>query len=155
MKIIPWRQDNTALTSSAEFQDLWNRFWGNGHGEFASHLPEVFRDRPFPSINIAETEESYSITMDCPGLDEKDIQVETMGSHLVISGERKWEDEKKGKEFRRVESQYGKFERTVALPENVRTDPTKIIAKYKKGVLTVTVPKVEKTPNAKIPVKAG
>ena len=75
-----------------------------------------------------------------------------MGSQILISGERKWEEEKKGKEFHRVESQFGSFERIVQLPENVRADPEKIDAAYKKGVLKITVPKLEKTPTAKIPV---
>jgi HSP20 family protein len=93
--------------------------------------------------------------MDSPGLDQQDFEIETMGNQVLISGERKWEEAKKGKEFRRVESQYGKFERTVMLPENARIDPDKIDASYAKGVLTITVPKRERTPAAKIPVHAG
>lgn len=153
MNIIPWRRRE--FPSTFEWDDLWSRFWGDGNEGIASHLPEVFRARPFPAVNIAETEDSFCITIDCPGLEEEDFQIETMGNQLLISGERKWEEEKKGKEFRRVESQYGKFERTVQLPENARTEAEKVDASYTKGVLTITVPKLEKTPSSKIPVHAG
>lgn len=153
MNIIPWRRREALAPANLDLEDLWSRFWGNGHDDFTGNLPEVFRGRLMPAVNVAETEESFCITMDCPGLDEDDFQLETMGNQLLISGERKWEEEKKGKEFRCVESQYGKFERTVQLPENARTDSELIEASYNKGVLTVTVPKVQKTPATKIPVR--
>ena len=153
MNITPWRRRE--YPSAFDWDDLWTRFWGDGNEGIASHLPEVFRTRLYPAVNVAETEDSFCITIDCPGLEEKDFQVEMMGNQLLISGERKWEEEKKGKEYRRVESQYGKFERTVPLPENARADAKKMDASYKKGVLTITVPKREKTPSAKIPVHAG
>ena len=113
MNIIPWRRRESPLASSFDLDDLWSRFMTHEPGDPASHLPEVFRHRTFPAVNIAETEDNYCITMDCPGLDEDDFEIEVMGGQLLISGERDWEEEKKGKEYRRVESQYGKFERTV------------------------------------------
>jgi len=155
MNLIPWRRRESLLPFSTDFDDFFRRFWENGDRELTSHLPEVFRSRSFPALNVAETEDSFSITVDCPGLEEKDIQVEAMGNNLVVSGERKWEEEKKGKEYRRVESQYGKFERTIPLPDNVRIEAGEVDATYKKGVLTITVPKLEKTPTAKIRVTAG
>jgi HSP20 family protein len=155
MNMIPWRRRPSLLPISVDFDDLLSRFWGNGDGEIANRLPEVFQSRGFPAVNFAETETGFTITMDCPGLDEKDISVETMGNNVVISGERKWEEEKKGKEYHRVESQYGKFERTVPLPDNVRIEAGEVEAQYKKGVLTIEIPKLEKTPAAKIPVRLG
>jgi len=154
MKLTPWRRRESAL-ALPDLEDFFNGLWGNGETPFASHLPEVFQRRGFPAVNVAETEESYSITLDCPGLEEEEIQVEIMGSTLVISGERKWDEEKTGKEFHRVESQFGEFERRIQLPENASPDTDKIEASYKKGVLTITVPKAEKTPTSKIPVHAG
>ena len=155
MNIIPWRRRESSLANHDGVDELWQRFWNNGGGPMLSHLPELFQNQPLPAINIAETEGTFSVTMDCPGLEEADFEVQTMGKQLIISGERKWEKEKQGKEYHRVESQYGRFERSVQLPENARTDPNEINASYNKGVLTVTVPKLEKTPAAKIPVHAG
>jgi len=154
MKIVPWQRSDSPITAESNVDDLWRRFWGNGGEGMTSQLPELFRRRPVPAVNIAETEDTFCITMDCPGLEENDFEIQAMGKQLIISGERRWEEEKKGKEYRRVESQYGRFERTVQLPENAGTDPDKINASYKKGVLTVTVAKLEKTPAAKIRVRA-
>ena len=153
MNIIPWRRRESLMPG--DLDDFWNRFWTTGNGNAFDHLPEAFRTRAFPAVNVAETEDGFTITVDCPGLDKKDFEIETMGNQILISGERKWEEEKKGKEFRRVESQYGKFERTVLLPENARIEPDKIDASYAKGVLTITMPKLERTPASKIPVHAG
>lgn len=154
MKLVPRRLRGSLLPVPDDMEDFFTRLWGEGDGDFFNRLPEVFQTRMFPAVNVAEMEDAFTITMDCPGLDEKDIQVEAMGNTLLLSGERKWEEEKKGKEFRRVESQYGKFERTVTLPDNVRIEPGKIDAMYEKGVLHIRIPKLEKTPTAKIPVHA-
>lgn len=153
MNIIPWRRPESPLFP--DLDEFWKGLWEEGNGGMANRLPEVFRTRRFPAVNVAESEDMFSITLDCPGLEEKDIQVEVMGGMLVISGERKWEEEKKGKEFHRIESQFGKFERRIQLPENARVDPDEIDAAYKKGVLTITLPKLEKTPSSKITVHAG
>jgi HSP20 family protein len=92
--------------------------------------------------------------VDLPGLEEKDIDVKLMGTQLMISAERKWEEEKKGKEFHRVESQYGSFARSLTLPENARMNRESIEATFQKGILEIKIPKVEPTPAAKIAIKA-
>jgi HSP20 family protein len=116
-------------------------------------LPEVFRTTNLPPVNVSETDKAFSIAFDLPGLEEKDIDVKVMGNQLSISAERKWEEEKKGREFYRVESQFGRFERSVTLPENLKVGAGD--ANYKKGVLTVTLPKMETTPPQKISVKSS
>jgi len=155
MNLIPRRNRNSFSKLPTDFEEFFSRFWENGNHEFAEQLPEIFRGRGFPAVNVAETESEFQVTVDCPGLAESDISVQAMGHSLVVSGERKWEQEKKGKEYRRVESQYGMFERTIPLPENVRIEAGQVDASYKNGVLTILVPKLEKTPLAKIPVHAG
>jgi len=155
MKIIPWRRQELPAPLGLDLDQLWNRFWDGEGGWLQNRLPEVFQARRFPPINVSETEEAFEITLDLPGLEEKDIEVEMMGNQLLVSGERKWEDEKKGKEFHRVETQYGRFERAIPLPEGTRLQPDEIEAKYKKGVLHIQVPKIEKTPAKKIAVQAG
>lgn len=154
MNIIPWHR-RAAPLENLGVEDLFARFFGNGEGSLTSHLPKVFGERLTPAVNIAETEDSFCITMDCPGLSEEDFKIEMMGTYLVISGERKWEEEKKGKDFRRVESQYGSFQRSVELPGNVKAAADEIQASYKKGVLEITVPKHERTPAATIPVTSA
>ena len=152
MNIIPWRRADSVTSLTRDFDDLVSQFLGNGGLGEVSHLPAAFTKRPYPAVNIAENENSFVVSLDCPGLKEEDLNVEAMGNQLIISGERSWEQEKEGKEFRRVESQYGKFERAVELPDNAQTDADSVVAEYKNGVLSVDVPKRAKTPTSKIPV---
>lgn len=152
MNIVPWRRPSSLETLRGEFDDLLNRFFDNGP---ANRLPAAFAPGAYPAVNLSESEKSWNVSFELPGLDAKDINVQVIGQQLVVSGERKWEEEKKNKEFHRVESQFGSFQRSVALPENVRLDPDSIVATYKRGILEVSLPKIEPTPAAKIPVKAG
>lgn len=152
MKILPWRERPSPISLQSELEELMNRF---PFKDSASGLPEIFGRRVVPPVNIAETEKSWCVSVELPGLHEKDIQVQLMGEQLLISGERKWEEEKRNKEYHTVESQYGSFERSIRLPANVRLDPENISATYKRGILEVTVPKLEPTPAAKIPVRSN
>ena len=152
MNIIPWRKQDEVSGFRSEFEHLFNRFFEDNGG---SRLPATFQRASFPPINVSETDKNWTVSFELPGLSEKDIQVQLMGNQLVVSGERRWEEEKKGKEFWRVESQYGSFQRAVELPNNARLQPDALAATYKRGVLEVTIPKAEPTPVAKIPVKAG
>jgi HSP20 family protein len=117
--------------------------------------PDAFQPAMIPLVNVSETDKQWTVSFELPGLVEKDIQVQILGRQLVVSGERKWEEEKKGKEFHRVESRYGSFRRSIQMPDNARLEPDSVMASYKKGMLEISVPKVEPTPAAKIPVKAG
>ena len=150
MKVVPWRERGELTTFKDEFQTLFDRFFGNG---FEANMPAAMQRTAMPPVNVAESEKTWLFSIELPGMNEKDIQVQLVGQQLIIAGERKWEDEKKGKEFHRVESQYGVFRRSIQLPENARYDPDALIATYKKGVLEISVPKMEPTPAAKIPVK--
>jgi HSP20 family protein len=158
MSIIPWRKEEGPVAIANEFEDLWkNDFWKNLWEPIEgmrNRLPALFQARSYPPMNVSESENHFLVTLELPGLDVKDIQIELMGNQLQVSGERKWEEEKKGKEFHRVESQYGKFSRSLALPENARMDRESIEATFQKGILEIKVPKVEPTPVAKIPIKS-
>jgi len=153
MNVIPWQRRESLLPTSSDLESFVGRLLPDGNRDLMSHLPKAFQLGNFPPINIAEAEECFTVSVDCPGMAEEDFQIEAMGNQLMVSGERKWEEEKQGKEFKRVESQYGLFERTVVLPDNVRIDAETIDARYAKGVLTIVVPKLEKTPAAKIRVR--
>jgi HSP20 family protein len=105
-----------------------------------------------PAVDIYEDEKSIVLSADLPEMNEKDIELKVEDNHLTIKGERKFENEEKRENYHRVEKRYGSFQRTFALPETVDADGIK--AKYDKGVLKVTLPKVEKPSTARtIPVK--
>ncbi|WP_457607700.1 Hsp20/alpha crystallin family protein [Nitratifractor sp.] len=106
-----------------------------------------------PAVNTREADDAYYIEVDLPGVKKEDISIDVKDNVLTISGERKVEEERKNDEFYRVESFYGKFERSFSLPEDVDAD--KIEAEAKDGVLTVRIPKaqsVDKAPK-KIEIK--
>ena len=108
-----------------------------------------------PAVDIAESEKAYEITAELPGMDEKNIEVKVTDGSLTIKGEKQEEKEEKEKDYYLQERRYGSFERSFELPESV--DPDKIEASFKKGVLTVTLPKKAEAqkPAKKIEVKAA
>ena len=83
---------------------------------------------------------------------EKDIKVSLKENHLVISGEKKVEEEHKEDEYHCCERRFGKFERAFMLPTDVVSD--KVEAKVKDGILTITLPKAEKVKAKEIRVNA-
>jgi HSP20 family protein len=152
MKLTAWKHRNELTSLRSEFDDLINRFF---HEPATSHLPEAFTRSHVPPLNLAESEKSWTVTVELPGVEEKDIHVQLMGNQLIIKGERKWEEEKKTKEFHRVESQFGAFERVVSLPTSLRLDPDAVKATCNRGMLEIVIPKVEPTPATKIPVRSA
>ncbi len=97
-----------------------------------------------PRVNVSEGEKAVRITLELPGVDEKDIQIRLTSEGLSIAGEKKQEPEEKDNSYYRLERSYGAFERVIALPDNV--DGEKAEATFKRGVLQVVVPKrAEKT----------
>ena len=107
-----------------------------------------------PTVDVKESEKDFKISAELPGMDEKDIDVSITRDSLTVRGEKKEEKEDKGKNYYRMERSYGSFSRTVPLPAEVDTE--KVKAEFKKGVLTVTVPKTAKAikETKKIVVKA-
>ena len=94
-----------------------------------------------PRLDIHETEKEFVLDVEIPGMQKKDIKVGVKNNILTISGERKKERETKEKDYSSVERHYGKFERSLTLSGAVNAE--KIIADYKDGLLTLTLPKTE------------
>ena len=107
-----------------------------------------------PSIDVSETDKEIKVAAELPGMDDKDIEVNLNKDSLTIKGEKKEEKEDKGKDYYHVERSYGSFTRTIPLPVEIESD--KAEAHFKKGVLTVTVPKSAKAieTKKKITIKA-
>lgn len=95
-----------------------------------------------PKVDIVETPSAFEIQVAVPGLNKEDFNIELNDNYLTVSGERKFSDEKKEKNYHAIETHYGSFSRSFALPENV--DASKINAKYNNGILELTLPKDEK-----------
>jgi HSP20 family protein len=86
--------------------------------------------------------------VEVPGVDEKDIELTIADGTLLIRGEKRYEKEDHDKQYHRVERSYGAFQRMLSLPTDA--DESKIAAKFKNGVLTVTI---AKNPDTKPPVR--
>jgi len=108
-----------------------------------------------PRLNIAETDKDFQITVDLPGVAEKDVELAVNDGLLSIKGTRHSEKEDSGKNYHRVESFFGSFERSVSLPDSIAFD--KIDATFKNGLLTVTLPKDDSAKNKtkKIAIRAN
>jgi len=108
-----------------------------------------------PAVDFTDTDKAYEITAELPGLDEKNVEVKVANGVLTIKGEKQEEKEEKKKDYYLHERNFGSFERSFQVPEGVDTD--KIEANFKRGVLTVTLPKKPEAQKAtkKIEVKAA
>lgn len=92
-----------------------------------------------PALDIQETDRQYRISLEIPGVDEKDIQVTLDDDVLVIRGEKRQEKEHGEGQLHWVERSYGSFQRSLNLPDDADQDSIK--ASFKGGVLTLTIDK--------------
>jgi len=104
-----------------------------------------------PAVDVYEDENGFVIKLDLPEINRDDVKVSLNEGTLSISGERRFENEQKRENYHRVERSYGQFYRSFSLPPNV--DATAIDAKFKDGVLRLTLPKKEETKPKQIEVK--
>lgn len=132
------------------FDDFFNNFGLARFGPFGESWGAFS-----PRLDLSENEKELKVSAELPGLDENDIQVSLAQNVLTISGEKKEEKEDKGQNYYRMERSYGSFQRSIPLPCEVEGD--KVEAAFKKGVLTVTLPKTAEAQKRtkKISIKAG
>jgi HSP20 family protein len=94
-----------------------------------------------PRVDVTEDNNNLYVHAEVPGVEKNDIKINIVGDVLTISGEKKSEQKDEGKNYYRIERNYGSFSRSFTLPSEVVTD--KIAAEYKDGVLNITLPKTE------------
>lgn len=132
MSIIRYNADDFVPTT---FSNLVDRF-------FNESLTRSGGSTFVPKADILEKDQAFELHVAVPGMNKEDFKIDLKDNYLTISGERKFMNEKKDKDFHSVETQYGAFSRSFSLPENV--NGTKINAKYNNGILELTIPKDEK-----------
>jgi HSP20 family protein len=140
------------------FEDFDRGFWTSPFRRTRLSLEPLWRGEPtwkVPAVDVVDTEKAYKISAELPGLDEKDVEVKLANRNLTIKGEKQEEKEEKQKDYYLHERRFGSFERSFEVPDEVDAD--KIEASFKKGVLTVTLPKKPEAvkPEKKIEVKAA
>ena len=132
MSLIRYNSNDFAPTSFSSLID----------GLFNDSLTRSGGSQFVPKVDIIENEKAYELHVAAPGLAKEDFNIELNDNLLTVSGERKFSNEKKDKNYHSIETQYGSFSRSFTLPENVDTE--KINAKYNSGILELTIPKDEK-----------
>lgn len=129
----------------------------NNHHDVKDFMPRSFTDiidnflneslhttstvKYLPRVDIVESEKNYEIHLALPGLNKEEIKIDFLEGKLIITGERKFEQEA-GKKYHTVETQYGSFKRVFQLPDNVNHES--IEAQYVNGILKIDIPKDEK-----------
>ena len=123
-----------------EMNSLMDRAFGRGFGFFdVPALDRLGNGQIVPQIDLHETDKAYTLTVELPGIDEKDVDLSVHNGVLTLKGEKRYEKESGDEDARMIERHYGRFERSFTLPSAV--DEAKIDAKFDKGVLKVTLPK--------------
>ena len=104
-----------------------------------------------PALDMTETDQAYKVKAELPGMDPDDVEVTFENGVLRIAGEKKEEREESERGYRLSERSYGSFERLIELPSAAEGD--KIDARFRNGLLTITVPKNEtKAQSKRIPI---
>jgi HSP20 family protein len=133
----------------SEMDHLFDRFFGRSptlsDGSPVDRLGFFNGGALSPNIDVRETDKAITLEAELPGMDEKDIDLTVDDGVLTLKGEKRYEHEEtdEGKAVR-IERQYGSFQRTFTLPSYV--DDEKVTATFKKGVLTVVLPKKPNAP---------
>lgn len=135
--LIPWKwgkRNEPALVSD----DWLVRFWDDPFGSLLPTMRTTFSWDP-PSVDVSEDKKEVTVRAEIPGLSEKNLDLTYQDGVLSIRGEKKEEHENKKKNAYYRECRYGSFSRDIPLREGLDWQHAK--AKYKKGVLTVAIPK--------------
>jgi HSP20 family protein len=105
----------------------------------------------FPVADVKEDEDRYTVTLETPGIDKKDLKITMKDNSLLVEGEKKEEKKEEKESYLRVERSYGNFRRVFNFGSKL--DSKKVNADFKDGILTVTLPKTEKEKPKEIEVK--
>jgi HSP20 family protein len=145
MALVRWEPMRELNALQGEMNRLFNSFFDESNGGQGR--------RWAPAIDLLEREDSLVLKADLPGLTEDDVQIEVRDNVLTIAGERKAEHGDKQNGYYRVERSFGRFSRSLQLPDGVEAD--RIAASFDNGVLEVTIPKPEQRKPRRIEIGAG
>ena len=133
MTLVKWTPKRNMFNIFDEVEQMMNQAFGHSLENGSNRLSYS------PLINVSETESNYLVIMDLPGVEKKDVEIKVSDGFLTISGERKIVNQDSENNRVRYESAHGAFSRSFELSTDIIVD--KIKAKFKNGVLTITIPK--------------
>jgi len=147
-QIAPWRR-GPLLDLHRDLDRMFGNLWDTP-GLVPAEERAAFRDFQ-PSLDVSESDEAFTVTVELPGLEEKDVDLSLTDDLLVIQGEKRTEAKEESETRHRVERLYGSFQRAVRLPRPV--DAANVKASFKQGLLTVTLPKSPEARQRKVPIQ--
>ena len=132
MTLVKWNPTRSLMT---DFDRIFDSMLNNDLHRFSSTKSWL------PAVDVNETETEFFLSADMPGLDKKDVSVDIHDGVITIKGERVIDNKKSTDGYRIRERQLGSFNRSFRLPDNV--NEVKVAAKFKNGVLKITLPKAK------------
>jgi HSP20 family protein len=146
MALIRWDPGREVDTLQTEMNRVFDAFFGRpGNGNNAQ--------RWVPAMDLVEDKNALVLRADLPGLSEDEVNIEVKDGVLTISGERKTEEKKEEEGYYRVERAFGRFSRSLSLPDGI--DPEQVKAKFDNGVLEVRIPKPEERKPHRVSIGKG
>ena len=132
MKLITWSPIARPVSIFSDLEGVLNNF---------SYLtsPLNYSTSWKPKFEVLNTDSTYCIRAELPGLSKKDVVIELEKNTLTLSGEKKWNDKD---DNNYSEFSYGKFLRSFDLPEDVKSNNIK--ASMREGILSIQVPRIKK-----------
>ena len=154
MALVRWRpfQNLTPYDPFREFRNLSRKI-----NRMFADFPSLFEEEDVtdsfwsPAVDLRETDDALVLTAELPGMTRDDVEIQVTDNTLILKGEKKLSREVKRENYHRMERVYGNFSRSFTLPANV--DHEKIKARFKDGVLEVTLPKSESAKPKQIPIE--
>jgi HSP20 family protein len=152
--LIPWnwgkknlpirKEDNSSeynpyLSLQHDMNRVFDNFFRSFDTGFMSPFSEMSEGLFQPKVEVKESANDLRVSVELPGIDDKDLDVSITDDALTISGEKREEKEENTRGYYRMERSYGSFHRRIPFPCSI--DTNKAEATFKKGVLNVTLPK--------------
>ena len=125
---------------------LFDRMWDDFGMPLTTRV-----EREVPSIDLSETEDTLIIRAEVPGINPEDLEISITDNILTIKGEMKQGSKEERGDYHRMERRYGYFSRTLRLPCKIEADDVE--ATYKKGVLSIVMPKCKELSAPEIRIK--
>jgi len=128
----------------------------NRGGEVETREDRVMQRAPrwgLLAAELRETDSDIVVSLEAPGMEGEDFDISVVDDHLLVRGEKRVNKERSEGSYHIMECAYGRFERVLALPAGV--DESKARAKYRRGVLTITLPKSQTAARRRISVSSA
>jgi HSP20 family protein len=148
MRIKVWEPFRSFRPVYGEF-DKWFDEIANAYSPVSAATDGTWH----PNVDVYETEGSYVLKAELPGVNKEDIKIDISNKTLTLKGEKKFEEKTEKDKYVRIERSYGSFTRTFALSDKVDTENIK--AAYRDGVLEITLPKKEEAKPKEIKVEVN